>query len=353
MKLKDLKLITKTNLNYLLAGAIVGALFGSIEYFAKINTKDELDFFPLIARAAITSLFIIASVIIFEQLFKNGFKRKRFLYLVLTRAFFYTLIISLWLFIINGIWFSINGNSQFQYEMINYLIDDMYLINLSSIFIVLVIALGLGQINSLHRKRELLNFVLGRYNTPREVERIFCFIDLKGSTTIAEKLGHLQFVMFLRDYYSDITDAIRQTDAQIYQYVGDEIILSWSYKNGLKNNNLVRSFFLMKRIINGLKQDYLDKYGDYPEFRAGLHGGKVIVTWVGELKKEIVYIGDVLNTTARIQEDTKRLGKEFLVSDELVSRMNGMKGFKATFIEETVPRGKEQQVKLYSLEEVV
>ena len=85
----------------------------------------------------------------------------------------------------------------------------------------------------------------------REVDRIFCFIDLKDSTSIAEKLGHLQFAMFLRDYYSDISEALRRTAAQIYQYVGDEIVLSWSFADGLKDNNLINCVFQMKKILNG------------------------------------------------------------------------------------------------------
>src|SRR4030095_15480535 len=194
----------------------------------------------------------------------------------------------------------------------------MYLINLSTIFLSVVVAVGFGQINNLHKKGELLNYVLGRYHRPREVDRIFCFIDLKNSTSIAEKLGHLKFAMFLRDYYSDISEALRRTAAQVYQYVGDEIVLSWSFADGLRDNNLFNCFFFMKKNMEGAKQKYIDRYGVNPEFRAGLHGGKVIVTWVGELKKEIVYIGDTLNTTSRIQEDCKRLQKDFLVSEDIL-----------------------------------
>jgi len=92
------------------------------------------------------------------------------------------------------------------------------------------------------------------------------------------------------------------------------------------------------------------KYGVYPEFKAGMYGGKVVVTWVGELKKEIVYVGDVLNTTSRIQESCKSLGKDFLISDELLKRINQLRKIKASFVEETILRGKESQIKLYSLE---
>jgi adenylate cyclase len=350
----DLTIIYKEKVklrNYLIAGAILGALFGCTEYIVRIKTNDDpQEFIPLIVRSVISGLVISGTVNVFELLFKDRFTQRPFLYLVLARSFVYTAIITFWLSVINGVWFVINKGTSLREELIYYFTKDVYLINLISVFLVVILATGLRHINSLHKKGELLNFVLGKYHTPREVKLIFCFIDLKGSTTIAEKLGHMRFAMFLKDYYADITEALRKTNAQIYQYVGDEIILSWSYKNGLKNNNMINCFFQMKEIINDNKQKYISKYGVSPEFKAGLHGGPVIVTWVGEMKKEIVCLGDVLNTTARIQEDCKRLAKDFLISEDLLNCIDDLGSIKVTFVEESVLRGKEKSLKLYSLE---
>ena len=107
----------------------------------------------------------------------------------------------------------------------------------------------------------------------------------------------------------------------------------------------------MQELIDRKKEKYIAKYGFYPKFKAGLHGGKVTVTWVGELKKEIVYIGDVLNTASRIQEDCKRLSKDFLISESLLKEVNNLDSIKTVFVESTIPRGKEKSIKLYSLEQ--
>ena len=336
--------------SYLLVSVIIGAIYGTIEYYIKLFTDDPEDFMPLLLKASLGGLCIMGFVLLFELLFKHKFTQKRFSYLVLIRSLAYTFIITFWLIIINSIWFTISEEVTFEEELIIYIKEDTFLVNLISVFSVAILVVGLGQINKLHRRGELIDFVLGKYHTPREVDRIFCFIDLKASTTIAEKLGHIDFANFLKDYYSDITEALRETNARIYQYVGDEVVLSWSFKRGLENNNSINCFFKMQEIINGMKQKYLTKYGVYPEFKAGMHGGKVIITWIGELKKEIVYIGDVLNTTARIQEDCKRLAKDFLISGDLLEKMSGLANIKASFVEETIPRGKEDCVRLYSLE---
>ncbi len=337
--------------NFIIGGFLLGVMFALVEYLFRLKTNDDPQLLiPLVIRAGLIGAFVMASILVFEVILKNWFRKRPFFYLVLVRSFFYTFIITLWLGVFNGVWFMLNDGMPFKEEIINYFVDDMYFINVSSIFLIAVLAIGIREINSLHGKGQLWNFIIGKYHKPREVELIFCFIDLKGSTTIAEKLGHLQFAKFLKDYFSDITEAIQNSKAQIYQYVGDEIILKWSYEIGLENNNMINCFFQMQEIINGLKQKYLKKYGVFPEFKAGIHGGQAIVTWVGEIKKEIVYVGDVLNTTARIQEDCKRLGKVFLISGELLDKVKDLKNTKAEFVDETVLRGKEERIKLFSLE---
>lgn len=185
----------------------------------------------------------------------------------------------------------------------------------------------------------------------REENRIFCFIDLTGATAIAEELGHLQFANFLQDYYADIHLAIEHTEAEVYQYVGDEIVLSWPFERGLKNYNSVKCFYEMKSIIHSLSDKYMSKYGICPVFKAGLHGGKVTRTQIGGAQKVAVYAGDVLNTAARIRENCSRLGKEFLISGHLIRELNLVDGFEPLFIEATVPRGKKNALDLYSLKQ--
>ena len=221
-----------------------------------------------------------------------------------------------------------------------------------AIILLLIFLIGSGQYKTWERLQLSPDPDCDDTMDLREEKRIFCFIDLKGSTTIAEQIGHLRFASFLRDYYADITSALRNTEAEIYQYVGDEIVLSWPYETGLKNNNSVRCFYEMKAVIASLRDKYMDKYGFCPEFKAGLHGGKVTTTWIGVMKKEDVYVGDVLNTTSRIQENCNRLGQELLISGRLLKELTNLEGFEPCLIETTIPRGKTQVLELYGLKKV-
>ena len=324
----------------------IGIIYAIIEHTLTQST-DPRPLLPLILRAGVSGMLIGTLIGVFDVSFVNHFRKRTFLYLVLVKAVSYTLILASTLILVNGIWEMIANGRELLEGIADYLNSEMFVINLWTIFLLILFFSSVVQINSLHRKGELLNFISGRYHKPKEVERIFAFIDLVGSTTIAENLGHRKFGQFLKDYYSDITEPIRNTRGDIYQYVGDEIILSWEPHRGFEKNNVINCIIGMQQTIEGLSEYYNHQYGYQPRFRAGIHVGKVLVTWVGELKKEILFIGDVMNTTARIQEDCKRLGQDLLISGEVAERIDQQNGVNLEFLEETVPRGKEKPIKLY------
>ena len=78
---------------------------------------------------------------------------------------------------------------------------------------------------------------------------------VQSSTTIAEKLGNEDYHMLLKNFFADITDAIVYNKGQIYQYVGDEVVITWDIKNGLNENHCIQCFFDMREAIQR-KADY-------------------------------------------------------------------------------------------------
>jgi len=195
----------------------------------------------------------------------------------------------------------------------------------------------------------LWDFIKGKYHTPREETRVFMFVDLKSSTTIAEKLGNEKYYNLLRDFYADITDAIIYNKGEVYQYVGDEIVISWMLENGIENSNCVKCYFDMQEAIQNLKDKYLKKYDLIPEFKAGLHYGKVIAGEIGIIKRDITFSGDVLNTAARIQSQCNEHDVTILSSNELLDLMP-LTNFKQTSLGSIMLKGKEQGVELSTVE---
>ncbi len=221
----------------------------------------------------------------------------------------------------------------------------LYILLVYSIIILIL------QIRRLLGEGVLLRFVLGKYYRPVEEERIFMFLDLRSSTALAERAGHKRFYALLNALFHEITEPVLLTRAEIYQYVGDEVVLTWKTKDGTRDNNCLRAFFLIKERIQDNGEEYLSAYGVVPQFKAGLHFGKVVTGQIGDLKREIVYNGDVLNTTARIQELCNEYDRDLLISGGLLDQLELPGHLQQEHLGKVKLRGKEEEVHIYGIQE--
>lgn len=215
--------------------------------------------------------------------------------------------------------------------------------------IACILALFILQINEKFGQGVLINFLLGRYHQPREDQRIFMFMDLKSSTTYGEKLGHIRYSQLIQDCFYDLTDIVLAHGAQIYQYVGDEVVLSWDVDTGINRGNCLKTFFAYDDLLRTKSSYYKNKYGLVPEFKAGLNLGEITVAEVGEIKKELAYHGDVLNTAARIQGKCNEYQRKLLISEQLKTRFEKQTNYIFEFLGDTILKGKEQPVNIYAV----
>ena len=176
------------------------------------------------------------------------------------------------------------------------------------------------------------------------------FLDMKSSTTIAESLGHVKYFEMLKEYYADLSEPVTRFSGEIYQYVGDEMVISWKLKNGLKKNNCLLCFFEMKKALGGQSKKYHSRFGCLPEFKAGFHVGRVTTGEIGVIKKEIIFTGDVLNTTARIQGLCNKYKVDVLLSGELIKRLEGIEDLQLKAIGEAELRGRDERIELFTVQ---
>ena len=216
----------------------------------------------------------------------------------------------------------------------------------------LTISLFSNFMDELHRKLgrdAVYNLVLGKYHQVKQEERLFLFIDINNSTDIAEEMGELEFSHFLQDYFYDISEPIARYFGRVYQYVGDEAVVTWPLKKGVKFAVCIRCFFAIQKQIRRYKDQYEKRYGRVPEFKAALHGGNIVVSEVGKYKSEIAYHGDVLNTTARILGKCHDLESELLISDWVLDKIEMPKYLKTDAMGSYQLKGKQMGVNLHSV----
>jgi adenylate cyclase len=271
-------------------------------------------------------------------------KRKSFGIVVLSKTLIYTI-----LFIVIAFFASWLGSGSLDLAK-NYITSTFTIVNFSFIAIAAFLFLFFKQMNRKFGPGILLQYLTGKYFNPQEEDRIFMFLDLKSSTSIAEKLSHVRYSKLIQDCFSELTEPVIEYKGQIYQYVGDEAVITWNVDDGLTNANCLNFFYEYINRLESKKDYFLKSYQVFPEFKAGISLGLVTVAEVGELKTEIAYHGDVLNTAARIQGYCNKLNKQLLVSETLVQALEDKQHFEFQPMGEVQLRGKKGLSKIYSCE---
>ena len=205
------------------------------------------------------------------------------------------------------------------------------------------------QMNRMIGANVLGYFIAGVYRQPKEEERVFLFLDLQGSTVLAERLGSARYFELLRRFVDDLSEGVLETEGEIYQYAGDETVITWTMDAGLRRANCIRCFFEIRAAIAREAARYERDFGVVPQFRGGLHGGLVTAGELGDLRQQIVFVGDILNTAARLEEYAKRTSRDLVVSGALVDRVTLPPGITAERCGELALRGKDAPVVAYGL----
>lgn len=229
----------------------------------------------------------------------------------------------------------------------------IFLINSSSPLllwsVVVTVTQLLLQMSSKFGHGAFVKILFGRYNTPREETKIFMFLDLNSSTALAEQFGNKKYHQLLKDFFADITNPILNNGGEIYQYVGDEVIVVWNYNDGIENAKCVNCFFDIKSHLENKKEKYLKRYGLLPTFKAGIHCGEVVAGEVGIIKRDITYSGDVLNTTSRMLGMCKDFDIEIITSSEIASEIDLCEKYVIKPLGSIKLKGKEKEVQLCTL----
>jgi adenylate cyclase len=203
------------------------------------------------------------------------------------------------------------------------------------------------EINDKYAPGVFLDILSGKYMTPKIENRIIMFIDLKDSTPIAEKMGHQHYFLFIREFIYFISLALIEHNGIIYQYVGDEIVVSWKY-NKKNMKECLSSIIAARKNIQKKSEHFRRVYGTIPEFRIGIHTGDVTVGEIGVIKKDLAMSGDNMNTTARIRSACNELNQKFIVSKDFAEKSN-LKDFQMESLGVVELKGKTSGIELFAL----
>ncbi|WP_338828390.1 adenylate/guanylate cyclase domain-containing protein [Bradyrhizobium sp. 27S5] len=197
--------------------------------------------------------------------------------------------------------------------------------------------------------RTLLNVVLGRYRRPVREERVLLFLDLVGSTSLAEAMGELRVQELLTRFFFDIDDAIVAHGGEVHAYVGDEVIVTWPAGADETSRRYLDCVFAIEDRLARRADHYRKEFGVVPAFRAGMHAGPVVIGECGDSRRQIAYFGDTVNVTARLQAHCKEAGRPLLISGELLRLLPSEQDFVIEPLGWTQLRGRAASIDIFAV----
>jgi adenylate cyclase len=206
------------------------------------------------------------------------------------------------------------------------------------------------QMSRLVGGRTLAAIVRGRYHHPHAEDRFFLFVDIAGSTAIAERLGPAATHRYLSRVFRVAADPITDHRGEIYQYVGDEVVVTWTRRAGALDARPIACFFAIDAALAEAAPVFVRDFATPPRVRASLHAGPVIAGEVGDEKREIVFHGDVMNTASRLEHLAGELEHRLLASADAVNRLDAVDQYALRDVGTCSLRGRQQAIRVYAVE---
>jgi adenylate cyclase len=331
--------------------ALLGGVVGVFYYYILAETGESERGFSDLRLSAMTGFTVAGFLAVFELLWygtpRGRWLRRRPLVLAFTiRVLILTALSVLALVVNREIHIALGDSDPEKFTEYRLLRDVVFSLSVTVVFIFVL------QTRVLIGGRTLRNFLLGRYYRPVEEQRIFLFIDMKGSTDLARRLDNERFHEMLSDVFFAIDTCFVDNGGEVVSYVGDCVITTWPM--GRPEDN-ARVLLAVRDVFARLEADrrrFEKTYGVMPEFRAVANGGAVVVGECGDSKRQITYIGDILNVTARLEEVAKIRDIGFAVAGPLFKRIECPNGFVATSLGALTLRGVAEPMEVYWIEMV-
>jgi adenylate cyclase len=215
---------------------------------------------------------------------------------------------------------------------------------------VIAVLFNLGfSIANIIGPRAFLNFITGRYHSPIEEKRFVLFVDIAGSTGLAERLGGIAIHRLLDRTFRLLTVAVVDYRGEVLNYVGDEVIVTWPERDGAVDCRPLRCFMAMRDELSRAAGQLEREFGVVPRIRGSLHFGPVIVGEIGDVKRAIVFNGDVMNTAARLEELSRGVDGGFLASRTAMQRFSAAPPFAVRDLGRLAIRGRADGIDVVGL----
>jgi adenylate cyclase len=347
----------RIRLHLVVSIAVIWTLIDIVNFFTSLPRSlghslvyNLIDDSLLLREALVFGLSVVVAYLLVFVL-KKVFRSYSMWFALLTKSIILIVVAIFISFLVHVTYSVASGKADLPHALNNFWNDAMHtywLVQKVTYWLaLLIITQIIIEVHDKYSPGVFFDILLGKYLTPKVEQRIVMFLDLKDSTPIAEKLGNIPYFKFIREFIYQISIALIEHDGIIYQYVGDEIVVSW-YFNERNTKKCMASLIEARRNLQKRGEHFRRRYGVSPEFRVGIHAGEVTVGEIGVIKKDLAMSGDTMNTTARIRTACSELNQKFIVSKAFIDHID-LKEWQSESLGLVDLKGKNNSIELFAL----
>lgn len=331
----------------ILAGTVLGLIY-------IVFANGFQNFYPFVNGAVVG--FLLGMAISFLELwvFTSGVRKLHFatvltlrtiIYLVLCILIIFNVVLASRTIMFDMTYMEVLVSEEFK----TYIFEGNFPI---AVIYSLAFAFSINFTRMINRKigqGVLISHILGTYYTPVIQARIVMFLNINNSKKISQKLGPFTFHQFLNEFFFDITTTIVKRQGIIYEYIEDLVVITWSIEKGRRDANCIRVFFEINEALATSKEKYYKKYGFMPKIKTGLHTGELVRAEIGDVKTQIVFHGDVMNTSSRVLGKTNELNAPLLATKDLLDIIDLPLLYDSQSVGRIKLKGKGNEVELFRI----
>jgi adenylate cyclase len=175
------------------------------------------------------------------------------------------------------------------------------------------------------------------------------FSDIRGFTSISEKLTPEELVDFLNTYFTRVTRIIMQEQGLVDKFIGDAIMAFWNAPVSVKEHadHAVLAALAMKDALEEIRREHGSKYPRI-DIGIGINTGEAIVGNIGSAERlSYTAIGDSVNLASRLEGLTKEYGVQIIISEHTKKMLK--RKFILRELDSVKVKGKKESVTLFEV----
>jgi adenylate cyclase len=176
------------------------------------------------------------------------------------------------------------------------------------------------------------------------------FSDIRGFTSMSEKMEPEEVVTFLREYLTEMTEAVFRHGGTVDKYIGDAIMALYNVPFEAADHpaQAVRTALEFQQRLEPLAERFAAKYGGTLRCGVGINTGDAVVGTIGSRQRlEYTAIGDTINLGSRLESITKDFNVPVIISEATWLEVKDF--FETRYLGEVTVKGKEIPVKIYTV----